>query len=101
MFNEILLKELNEERKELEIDKNIFAKLIALAKYYIDRHEGISEEDIAEVIREAMSVYDYGAPTDSDNIEIRYAYRRRKTINGCFKEALSNLGYEPMNERER
>ena len=100
MFNEDLLVELNEERKELGIDTKVFTRFVALAKYYQETHEGISEESMAEVVREAITGYDYPAPMNIDITAGKDAFKNRKRINECFNEALRKTGYEPIEGRQ-
>ena len=100
MFNEDLLKELNEERKELGIDTKVFTRFVALAKYYQETHEGISEENMAEVIRESFTGYDYPGPVKSDDSISKAAFKNRKRINDCFNEALRKVGFETIEGRK-
>ena len=101
MFNEDLLRELNDERKELGIDTKVFTRFVALAKYYQETHEGITEENMAEVIREAFTGYDYPGPGTINDSIAKAAFKNRKRINDCFNEALRKVGYETIEGREK
>ena len=101
MFNEDLLRELNDERKELGIDPKVFTRFVALAKYYQENYVGLSEENMAEIIREAITGYDYpSGPINPENTSAKNAFKNRKRINDCFNEALRKLGYEPIEGRQ-
>ena len=80
-----LLKELNEERMELEVPREIYVPLVSLAIEY-KNNTGISDQEVAEIIRTAISNFDYAG------IEEEYT-EGVKTARQTFNSALESLGY--------
>ena len=84
-MNKELLKELNEERKELGISKEDFLEILALAIKY-QSIKNINEEEIEEIIKTTISNYD-----SLDEFEYSEG---RKSVRQSFMYALYILGYE-------
>lgn len=86
------IQELNELRRDLEISKKDFIRLLVLALYYQKvSKQYISEEDVSRIVEEALINIDY----ENDNKE---SIKNEKEITEVFERALNNLGY---NETKR
>ena len=85
------LRELNEIREYLEISKNEFKILLLMAlKYKMENGQYIHEEDLYQIVEEAMNNMDYQSK-DSDDLFVA-----GKTIEEAFNRALVNLGYKKV-----
>ena len=103
-----LVRELNEIRKEYGMDVDSFIRLVGYAEHYHKSHPELTDEDIAEIVKEAMNYYDYPRPDeemkngdDTVKMSIKYSYMGRKRAKTCFKLALEKLGYEEETLSER
>lgn len=84
------LREINEYRKYLDVSKNDFKLLLALALHYQNENgEHIHEEKLYEVIEEALNNMDY-----RDMSAFNDSMVRGKTVKEAFDRALVNLGYQ-------
>ena len=80
-----IFKELNEERIEMEVPREIYVSLVALAIEYKNK-TGISDQEVADIIRTAISNFDY----EGNNEEYT---KGTKTAKQTFISALESLGY--------
>lgn len=109
-MKEELIKALNNERKELNIPKDKFLKMIKYTLEYQKTNPNLSIEEIIEIIRVTMHSYDYSIKLEDykdciDITNVRAAYSGRKSVGESFLVALNALGhinqYENVHARER
>ena len=85
------LKRLDEIRKYLDVSKNEFEILLLLAlKYKNEEGKAIHEEQLYEVVEEALNNMDYH---DNDTMG-KGDLSKAKSIEEAFNRALINLGYK-------
>ena len=93
-----IIKELNEERKSLEIPKDKFLKMLKYALEYQKTNPSMSYEEVVEIIRATMYSYDYAVNFENyegcmDLSGIKSAYGNRKSVGESFIVALNVLGH--------
>lgn len=95
-MNEEYVKELNEVRHELGIDRQTLYSIIDIAvQYRYEYNQNINDEELYEIIVETMNRIDKMLDYDNDLSVIHE--NKPKSTKDAFESALKVLGYEEDN----
>ena len=94
------LVQLNDLKRELDISSKSFDHIISIALEYQQVNKHITNEELVEIIKETMMVFDYCRDhandedySEAEKIHQQNVYGHRKTVVYSFNEALRRLGY--------
>ena len=99
-MNDELIEELKEINSEIGLSTQVLFEIIRIAVEYREKNNlCISDEELFEIIKETMMLYDYCGDFDlkkensANKKMIKDVYKNRKNLYECFTLAFEKLGY--------